>query len=207
MMNNSKSPGLSLEVTVYRVVSPSEFDALQLSTRHEIGRLEGFHAGLSLRGAEEPGLRADVALWTSLGVAREAAEVLMNAPRFTLFRGAVESVRHLAHYRAPSLETWRALGRGPVLEVAAYRSHPGTDMDGLQRAVHDALPGVRGMHEAFASPRQDGEEGHLDLIAWADLASIQAAPPQVMAQNPGVGPFFASIEETHVFDPFEVIRG
>lgn len=204
-MKSNKKTSPSLEVAVYRVSHPASFDALQLETMAQLDAFAGFGQALALRGVEDASLRADVVLWTSLTHAHAAAEALQADPRFERFRAALGEIQHFAHYAGPTVERLQALSRGPVVELAAYQGKSGMPMDRLQAAIHAALPHVDGVVAHYPTRREDGEVGHLDVIAWRDATAMKAAPPQVLDKDPTVAPFFDAMEVTHVFELFEVV--
>ena len=195
-----------LEVAVYQALDPEGFDRLQADAHRALARYAGFVRGLALRGHEDAGLRADLIVWDGVAAAQAAADAMLKDPGFASFRAAIGEIRHFAHYRRIVEDALEKLEAGPFVEVAAYRGKADAEMDRLQHAVHAALPKVEGMVFAAAGAR-NGEPGHVDLIAWRDATAMKAAPPQIVARQPDVTPFFDSIDETFVFDLFEVVRG
>ncbi len=205
-MTQNQESTLSLEVAVYPVSDAGAFDPLQALAHRRVAAYDGFVMGYALRAIENVALRADVIMWANLSAAKAASAALMKDDDLAAFREALGPIRHFAHYAGAGREGLAAVGRAPVVEIAAYRGRQGGPLDRLQPAVHAALPRVDGVRSSVAGTRADGERGHLDLIGWRDVAAMNAAPPQIVAIDPSVAPFFDAIEETFVFDPFEVLR-
>ncbi len=112
--------GPVLELAVYKVLDDAAFDAIQASARPHIEMLPGLRR---LTHLSDGSIRTDMVEWDSLADAKAASAVIMSAPAFAAFRGAITQIITFTHFPLPATPAGARPGAG--VEMGRFRLKPG----------------------------------------------------------------------------------
>jgi hypothetical protein len=157
--------GPVLEVVVYQVADPDQFDHIREAARPTISALEGFLRWTHLPAAD-PSIRLDMVEWANAAAAAAAAALVQTHPDLAAFREAITAVNAFQHFPLPAASVMSEPPVGTGVEIGQFRLKSGVDAEAM-RATY------RTMREQHLS-KQQGWRGQwlieLDDGLFVDLA-------------------------------------